>query len=209
MPSGIKTLEKIHRELWKKSRQDEPFNQLETEEIKKTIKQNAGLDDRTVKKYWQELKELDRMTEIPKLGRYRIQEPDQESVENAGEQSRINIRVDQGLKEAAERLGINVSSLLNKSLAEEVSTVRDYVSDLTSDELSEQEAEYAFQLVTQELYKKMPDQETEAKIDKQRRGKYKEVFNVDEIDSDTYEHLEQLRLQAWELAESLGVQSPR
>lgn len=209
MPSGIKTLEKIHRELWKKSRQDEPFNQLETGEIKKTIKQNAGLDDRTVKKYWQELKELDRMTEIPKLGRYRIQEPDQESVENAGEQSRINIRVDQGLKEAAERLGINVSSLLNKSLAEEVSTVRDYVSDLTSDELSEQEAEYAFQLVTQELYKKMPDQETEAKIDKQRREKYKEVFKVDEIDSDTYEHLEQLRLQAWELAESLGVQSPR
>lgn len=209
MTSGIKKLEEIHRELWQKSRQEEPFNELQPEEIKKTIKQHAGLDKRTIEKYWEELQTLDRMEEIPRLGRWKIKEPRKEEViDNAGEHTRVNIRVDKGLKQAAENLGINFASTLNQALAEQVNDLNNYVSQLTGEQLSEQEAEYVFNLVTQELYKKQPSQEAEAKIDKQRREQYKDVFNVDEVDSDKYNHLENLRLQAWELAEALGVQTP-
>jgi len=208
--SGIKTLEQIHRELWKKSRQQEPYRELQPEEIKKTIKQHAGLDKRTVNKYWEELQTLDRMEEVPRLGRWKIKEPrTEEEVQNAGEHTRVNIRVDKGLKQAAENLGINFASTLNQALAQQVSNIEQYVSQLTGEQLSEQEAEYVFNLVTQELYKKQPSQEAEAKIDRQRREQYKEVFNVDEVDSDKYDHLENLRLQSWELAEALGVQTPR
>lgn len=204
--NGIKTLEEIHRELWEKSRQQEPFNQLDQEEVTKTIKQNAGLDTRTVDKYWEELKTLDRIEEIPRLGRWRISQPRQTEIENTGKRARINIRVDQGLKNAAEQLGINMTSLLNKALSKEVSDTKNYVGKVLNANVSEQEADYIFNLVTQDLYRKKPSKEAEAKVDKQRRQVYKNTFNIQEVDSETYEHLEQLRLQAWELAEALGVQ---
>lgn len=204
--NGIKILEEIHRELWDKSRQQEPFNQLEKQEITKAIKQNAGLDKRTVEKYWEELQALDRIEEIPRLGRWRIKEPQSTDIENVGERSKVNIRVDKGLKQAGEQLGINFTALINKALSEEVATTKDYVSKAIGSNISEQEAEYLFNLVTQDLYKKKPDKEAEARVDKQRREVYKNTFNTQEVDSETYEHLEQLRLKAWELAEALGVQ---
>lgn len=209
MPSGIKTLEQIHRELWEKSRQTEPYRELPPEEIKKTIKQNAGLDQRTVKKYWEELQQLERIEEVPRLGRWKIKEPEKtDTIDRAGNQTRINLRIDQGLKQAAENLGINISATVNHALAQQVGGIEQYVTQLTGQQLSEQEADYAFKLVTQQLHKKKGSQEAEAKIDQQRRNLYKKTFNKEQVDEEDYEHLENLRLQAWNLAEALGVETP-
>lgn len=201
-------LKKLHRELWKRAQESEPYRELEEEDITDVIHSNQGYDPRTVEKWWTLLRNKGIVEQVPRLDRYKIEEPEEVEVKTEGETERLYLRVDKGLKEAAEGLGIDVSTVLNGALADKVASQREYVGQLLGQDVSEEEANYILELVQKELYKKETRPELEAKLDDQRRSIYKHVFDVEEISEDEYNHLDNLRIEAWDVAEALGIQSP-
>lgn len=205
MKDPLKTLQ---RELWKRAQEDEPYRELEEEDITDVIHSNQGYDPRTVEKWWRLLRNKGVIKQVPRLDRYKVDEPEDVEIKTEGEIERIYLRVDKGLRDAAEGLGIDVSTVLNEALADKVASQREYVSQLLGQEVSEEEANYILELVQKELYKKETRPEQEAKLDDQRRSIYKHVFGVEEISEDEYNHLDNLRIEAWDVAEALGLQSP-
>jgi len=201
-------LKNMHRSIWKKAQEEDPYREVEAEDVTDVIHENQGYDRRTVNKWWRLLRQKGVIEEVPRLGRYKVEEPEGELIESVGNITKKRVNIDSELVEGAENLGIELSALLNEALASEVASQREYVSKLLDQSFSEAEADYVFEIVKNNLFKKSTRPEVEAKVDDQRRNIYKDVFGVDNISEDEYEHLDNLRKRAFDAAESLGVQSP-
>lgn len=148
------------------------------------------------------------MEEVPKIGRFKVAEPERREFEDFTEYKNKKIRFSKELLEAAEQTGINVEAVVNEALAEEVASLSEYIGQLLGHNYSEQESEYILELVKKELYKKSTQPEVEGRIDNRRRQIYKDIFGVDIVSEEEYEHLESMRQQAWDAAEALQIEEP-
>lgn len=194
----IQYINKIHKECWEKSDDGE----ITADEIKKTIKKTAGYT--VVDKYWNGLHEFDRIEQIPETQTWIVKKPEEAGVEveKNGTKKLKQLAIPENILQAGEQYGVNFSALLTEAVIEEVSNIEQFIEDYLGEDHSEEEAEYIFEMIKKELYKKQGDRQQMAQRGRRRRKMYKQIFNEERADSD---HIENLRQKSFELQEMLEV----
>jgi ferritin len=195
----IETLNKIHKELWDKSDDGE----IQGSEIEKTIKVEAG--HTVVNKYWNELEEFNRIEQVPSTQKWVVEKPEDAGLNSQnfeGDKKPKQVMIPKDVLEAGEQFGVNFSALLTEAVVQEVSNMEQFVTDFLGEQTTDKEAEYIFSLVKKDLHAKKGDKQRKSKRGRRRRELFKEVFETEETD---YSKIEELRKQAFELADILEL----
>jgi len=185
-----KKLESLHRELWDKSDDGE----ITDNEIRMIIKLEAGLT--VVDKYFEALQNYDRIEKIPDTDSYVVTVPEASLEESGGDTVQKRIRLPENLNEAAEQHGIDLTRLLTEAITQELSSRRSYIRGTLGEDLTDDEAEFAFEIYKQGLELIKGDEQKRAQRARKRRNIYREYF--EEIDTD---HIEELRQIAVKIGE--------
>jgi len=191
MTKTFKTkLESLHRELWDKSDDGE----ITEKDIKMTIQLEAG--STVVDKYFEALQGYDRLERIPETDSYVITEPKGSLKEGGGDTVRKRVTLPENLSEAADQHGLDLSKLLAEAITQELSSRRSYIRETLGEDLTDAEAEFAFEIYKQGLELIKGDEQKRAQRARHRRNIYREHF--EETDTD---HIEELRKIAARISE--------
>lgn len=210
MGNGTKTLNSIHRNLWKKSQEEDPFGQVERDQIRIAIEEEAGVSSKTFKRYFDALQRHDKIEQdrnLRQLGRWKVKEPDAEvKMSSSGKKEQTLISLDTEIKRVAKSNGLNISTVTEKAIAEALGERRDFVNRLIGGSYTDEETEFMYKLVIHDLYSKaVSTRQSEADRQEQRKELYTNVFDVDEVSQDDVDRIEALRKRAFNLAEELGI----
>lgn len=187
-------LNQIHKKLWEKSEEGE----INTDKIKLTIRMTAG--DTVVDKYFKAIKQLDKIEQVPNTDTWIVQKPEKQDIQITDSNLKTKtVRIPADVKEAGERYGISFSDLMTQAIIEEVSDLKDFVSNNLTGDLTEKETEYIFELMKKDVVEKKGKKKERAKRDRIRRKLYKKMFE-ETPDSD---HIENLRQKSFQLRQTL------
>jgi hypothetical protein len=177
-----KNLESLHRELWDKSDDGE----ITENDIEKTIQLEVG--HTVIDKYFEALQNYDRAERVPDTDSYVITKPEGSLKQGGDNTVQKRIRLPENLNEAASQHGLDLTKLLADAITQELSSRKSYIRETLGEDLTDDEAEFAFEIYKQGLELiKGADQER-AQRARHRRNTYRELF--DETDT---EHIEELR----------------
>jgi len=193
----IQYVNTIHKNLWEESSDGE----ISEEEIENTIIKEAGY---TVKeKYWDALQRFDRIEQVPDTDIWIVKKPEEAGVnaDTESDKRHKQVAVPGDVLEAAEQYGVNFSAVMTEALIEEVSNRENFIRDYLGGEYSEEEAEYIFEMLKNDLYSKRGNQRQMARRERRRRKIYRNKVGED-VDE---EHMEKLRKKAFKLHELLEV----
>jgi len=197
----IQTINTVHKELWNKSDNGE----ISPQEIKNTIKIEAG--HTVIDKYFTELEELGRIEQVPETQRWIVKQPEQAGIETNknGERKVKQVMIPEDVLQAGEQYGVNFSALMTEAIIDEISDKKQFVEDYLGDDFTENETEYIFKMLKEDLYQQKGDKQQMARRGKRRRQMYTQLFDTDTIRTDESNHIENLRQKAFELHEYLEL----
>lgn len=193
----LQKINEIHKELWKESNNGE----IQAEDLKKVIKKTAGYT--VVDKYFEGLEEFGRIEQVPETQTWIVTKPEKagiEKLEKTGERKAKQVKIPKEILQAGRQYGVNFSQLMTEAIIKEISNIEQFVEDYLGEEHSEDEADYIFQILKNNLEKRKGRKEQQVRRDKRRREIYKTVFETDKGDR---EHIEQLRKEAVKLGEMI------
>lgn len=197
----LQNLNKIHKEIWEKSEDGE----ISPQKIKNTIKKVAGYT--VVDKYWEELHNFDRIEQVPETQTWIVNKPKETGIDTQkkGERKAKRVMIPEDVLKASEQYGVNFSAVMTEALIEEVSNKEQFIEDYLGDQYSEQESNFIFELLKNDLYQRKGDKRQIARRDKRRRKLYEETFDVDTVGKDDEKDIENLRKKSFKLHEMLEV----
>lgn len=197
----IQTVNTIHKKLWNESNEGE----VTASEIKKIIKIEAGYT--VVDKYFTELQELGRVEQIPETQKWIVTKPEEAGIEmkKDGEKKVKQVMIPEDVLQASEQYGVNFSAVMTEALIEEISDKKQFVEDYLGEDYTEQETEFIFKLLKEDLYQHKGDKQQMARRGKRRRQAYLTTFNKETVKKEESEQIENLRQKAFELHEYLDL----
>ena len=197
-----KNIEDIRRELEDKAEQTDPYDEIDEKQLKKAIYNNAGMSDRTVRRYKNKMEELgiiqefnlpgdEQDVQLYKVDKRRMDERDQPEL--TGSKKSVYLSVDEGVLDKAEALNLNKSALLEKAVMNQVSSFEDMINRKIPEQVSSDEADFIYEMIMHDCY-------LDGTKDSLRRELYIEHFDTwNDIDC------QNLRRMAADLAEDLGM----
>lgn len=196
----IQNLNQIHKKIWDKSEDGE----INPDEIKKTIKKEAGYT--VVNKYWEELHNFDRIEQIPETQRWIVKKPEEAGIKKStGEKKLKQLMLPEEVVNASEQYGVNFSAVMTEALIDEISNTEQFIKDYLGESFNEKEAKFIFEMLKKELYDKKGGKKQMARRGRRRKNIYKNLFDEEKITKEERTHIEKLRKEAFELQEMLGV----
>jgi len=197
----IQNINTVHKELWEKS---DDRGRISPDEIKNTIKTDIGYT--VVDKYWDELHNLNRVEQIPDTQTWLVKQPEEAGIDirKDGEKKLKQVMIPEDVLQASEQYGVNFSAVMTEALIDEISSKKQFITDYLGEEYSEEETEYIFEMLKEELYSKRGDQREMARRGKRRRQIYQRIFDK-AVTQDERQQIENLRQKSFELQEMLDL----
>lgn len=191
-------LNEIHKKCWEESDEGE----INPDQIKKIIKKVAGYT--VVDKYWEELHEFGRIEQVPETQTWIVEKPEKTGINMSNtEKKRVKqVTIPENVLQAGQQYGVNFSALMTEAVINEVSNIEQFVEDYLGEDFTQQEADFIYQMIKKDLYKKQGDRQQMSRRDRRRRKIYKNVFEEEQSDA---EHIENLRKKSFELQEMLEI----
>lgn len=195
----------IHNEIWeRKAEEGDGSVEVLEPEVKSVVKDVAGRSDATVRRYMEALQEMDIIRHV-RADRYVVEEPEGATVEHTGRKRSKHISLPETIFEEAEQFGVNVSAVCADALLDALRSREEYISDTLRNRLNRSEAKYVMELVKNDLHRVVADDQAQHRRTLMREKMYQDVFGVDELSGDDLDAVENLREEAYMLAEELGV----
>lgn len=191
--------------LLEKARSESPYDEIDKDTLIREIKKKGGSDDRSIKRYIDELKDMGAIESYTR-DTLKVYKPEDYAIEPSGERRRMRVSVSEKVLDLCEKDGISPGVLLEVAAARYMDDITEYISIACGNEVSEDEAEYIALLVAHDLHKKGNTPAKERKNEQNRERWYKAVFNTYNLDADDFERIDDLREKAFEAAVEMGVQ---
>lgn len=191
-------INELHRKVWQKT----VDGKITEEQLKEVIHENRGMDPRTVKKWRENLR--DKAEIISSVdGGYEVEEPPEPDTDFSGSRDEIstNIKIPRQLKNKADEMGINISQVCERALAEKISSIEDYAERFADTE-DEKLIEYFWALIEEGLHEKRgpkPKQETR---DERRKELFKDIYEIGGKPA----NVDRFRTRAYKMAQRLGIE---
>jgi len=197
----LQNLNKIHKEIWEESDDGE----ISPQKIKNTIKKVAGYT--VVDKYWEELHNFDRIEQVPETQTWIVNKPEKAGIDTkkTGERKAKRVMIPEDVLKAGEQYGVNFSAVMTEALIDEISNKEQFIEDYLGDSYSENESDFIFSLLKNDLYQRKGDKRQIARRDKRRRSLFKDIFGKDKVSKEQEKQIEKLRKKSFKLNEMLEV----
>lgn len=192
-------INEIHREIWQETDEN---NYIEADQIEKVIKKNAGYS--VVDKYWEGLKEFDKIKQVNGEQKWKVEKPKTE-LDVSGEMTSKHIKAPKEVIEEADKLGINYTQVLTQAILDEINSKQRYMEEVFEEDFTEEEVDYIFTLVKENLYSKRGGKEKRTRENNMRSKLFRDITGRRLDTPEKRDRLEELRQKAVKLKDRLEV----
>lgn len=195
-----KNIWNIHTKLLEKSPDSDQFlNIISDEQVESVIRQYGGRTRPTIRRYREEMKDMGIIEPVPNSNNWIVQERHGFETNFTGDATKVTLTIDEGLRNQARSLGINLSRVLAVALTEEIHEVQDFVEQRLEPVEGEKESEFVMELFKKEL----GASRAELRSESEARKKWREEVFEKVFGHEPDRRVEYLAKKAKELEEAL------
>lgn len=203
MTRMMQNIQQIRKDLEEKAEQTSPYDEIDENQLRKSIYETGAMSERSVRRYINRMKELGYIQEFEQPGEeqdvqlYKVEkrrkEDKQQDLKLQGDNKTVHLTVNKELLEKADSMGLNKSSILEKALVDQISDLEQMIENKLPSDAEPEEKEFMQDILMHDCYLNNVK-------DNLREEIYMEYFDMwNDI------HCEDLRKKSAQIAEKLGM----